>query len=120
MSRPNPSVLDHMPIARLGAGLTIIWLLAACRSTPAPHTAPTPARQRPIQMAPLATLSANKVVPAPVSVNAASGAPFALTATTTIVVPSNNAAAAKVGEDLAAQLRRATGYRFPVSGADMP
>jgi hexosaminidase len=71
-------------------------------------------------MAPLATLSANKVVPAPVSVNAASGAPFALTATTTIVVPSNNAAAAKVGEDLAAQLRRATGYRFPVSGADMP
>jgi hexosaminidase len=71
-------------------------------------------------MAPLATLTANRVVPAPVSVSPTSGAPFALTATTTIVVPANNAAAAKVGEDLAALLRRATGYRFPVSGADTP
>lgn len=109
-----------MSIARFGASLTVVALLAACRATPAPRTAPAPTRQRPIQMAPLATLGANKVVPAPVSVSAASGAPFALTATTTIVVPSNNAVAAKIGEDLGALLRRATGYRFPVSGADTP
>ena len=108
-----------MPIARLGASLTIAWFLAAC-STSTPRTAPAPARQRPIRMAPLTTLNANHVVPAPVSVSATSGAPFALSAATTIVVPANNAAAAKVGEDLASQLRRATGYRFPVSGADTP
>jgi hexosaminidase len=71
-------------------------------------------------MAPLTTLNAHRVVPAPVSVSAAGGAPFALTATTTIVIPANNAEAARLGEDLAALLRRSTGYRFPVSGADTP
>lgn len=110
-----------MSIARLGASVTMMLLVAACRPASSPRTAAQPApRPRPIQMAPLATLTANRVVPAPVSVSPTSGAPFALTATTTIVVPANNAAAAKVGEDLAALLRRATGYRFPVSGADTP
>ncbi len=103
------------------ASLTMLCVLAACRPTPSPQTAAKPApRPRPIQIAPLATLSANRVVPAPVSVSPTTGAPFALTATTTIVVPANNADAARVGEDLAALLRRATGYRFPVSGTDTP
>ena len=97
------------------ASLTLLVVAAACRPASPPQTA---SRPRPVQMAPLATLGANHVIPAPVSVTAASGAPFALTATTTIVVPANNAAAAKIGEDLAALLRRATGFRFPVSGTD--
>lgn len=110
------SPLSAMPSAhRFAAGLTIVCMLAACRPTPAPQTA---ARPRPIKVEPLATLSANHIIPAPVSVTAASGAPFALTATTTIVVPANNAEAAKVGEDFAALLRKSTGYHVPVSGAD--
>src|SRR4029077_14940065 len=91
---------------RIAASLTIIGIIAACRPTTSPQTAAKPApRPRPIQVAPLATLSANRVVPAPVSVSPTSGAPFALTATTTIVVPANNADAARLGEDLAALLR---------------
>ena len=48
-------------------------------------------------MVPLATLSANRIVPAPVSVTVAAGTPFALSATTTIVVPTNSPEAARIG-----------------------
>jgi hexosaminidase len=71
-------------------------------------------------MVPLATLSAHRIVPAPVSVTVGSGAPFALTATTTIVVPTGSPEAARIGEDAAMLLRRATGFRFPTSAADGP
>jgi hexosaminidase len=71
-------------------------------------------------MAPLATLNAHRVIPEPVSVSAGTGAPFALSATTAIVVPANNADAARVAEQLAAMLRRSTGYPYPVSTADTP
>ena len=113
---------NGLAAARLGASLTIsVLLAAACRPASAPQTAAKPApRPQPIRMAPLANLNAHHLVPAPVSVTAATGAPFALTATTTIVVPANNADAARVGDEVAKMLRRATGYRFPVSGTDAP
>src|SRR5438105_1944262 len=107
--------------AHLGACLTLVCWLAACRTAPSPRTAPQPApRPRPVQMAPLATLGANRVVPAPVAVTTGTGAPFALTATTTIVVPTGSPEAARIGEGMAALLRRATGFRFPTSAADGP
>ena len=71
-------------------------------------------------MPPLATLGAHRVVPAPVSVTPATGAPFAFTATTTIAVASGAADAARVGEALATLLRTAMGFRLPVSATDGP
>jgi hexosaminidase len=61
-------------------------------------------------------------VPGPVSVTAAEGAPFALTATTTILVPAPDASgeAAAVGEALGAMMRPATGFRLPVVASDGP
>ena len=103
------------------AALALGWLLVACRASTPPQTATQPApRPRPVQMVPLATLSANRIVPAPVSVTVAAGTPFALSATTTIVVPTNSPEAARIGEDAAMLLRRATGFRFPTSAADGP
>jgi len=43
-----------------------------------------------------------------------------LSATSSVVVPSGNADAARVGESMAAMLRRATGVRLPVTGNDGP
>jgi len=107
--------------ARSTVCLTLIVAIAACRPSPPPQTATQPApRPRPIQMAPLATLSEHRIIPAPVTVTTGSGAPFALTATTTIVVPTTSPDAARIGEDLAALLRRATGFRFVTSAADGP
>ncbi|HZI40959.1 MAG TPA: glycoside hydrolase family 20 zincin-like fold domain-containing protein, partial [Gemmatimonadaceae bacterium] len=108
-----------MTVARSIVCLTLTFAIAACRPSPPPQTATRP-RPRPIQMAPLATLSAHRVIPVPVSVTAGTGAPFALTATTTIVVPTTSPEAARIGEDLATLLRRATGFRFVTSTADGP
>jgi hexosaminidase len=69
-------------------------------------------------MQPLANLGAHRVVPAPASVMAGSGAPFTLTATTTIVVPANDSIAARVGEMLGTLLRPSTGFRVPVTASD--
>ena len=69
-------------------------------------------------MPPLATLGVHRLVPAPTSVTPEGGAPFALTATTTIVVPAGGGEPARVGEALATLLRPATGFRFPVSTVD--
>jgi hexosaminidase len=107
-------------LARLGAALTLACAFAACRPAPAPQAAPGP---RAIQPPPvLATLASHHVVPVPVLVTAAEGAPFALTATTTIVVAAPDVAgeATRVGEALAALLRPATGFRLPVVAADGP
>src|SRR5690242_14776403 len=100
--------------------LTIIASLfaaAACRpTTPAP--APRPQRPAPQLMQPISSLSAHRLVPEPVSVTAGSGAPFTLTAATTVTVPANDTTAGRIGEMFAAILRPSTGFRFPVSPSD--
>src|SRR5919202_3700151 len=58
----------------------------------------------------LATLDAHAVIPAPTSVVPGTGASFALSATTAVVVPSGNAEVARIGEALARRLRPATGF----------
>ncbi|HEX5830811.1 MAG TPA: beta-N-acetylhexosaminidase [Gemmatimonadaceae bacterium] len=112
MSLPRP----HR--ALLGAAVTLACTAAACR--PAPAQAPAP-RPREIQTPPvLASLAEHRVIPAPTSVTPADGAPFALAATTTIVVRAADSLAARVGEALAALLRPATGFALPVSAASGP
>lgn len=109
------------------AAFLLAGAVAACRPVPAlqtapqpaPAPAPTPAGPVALQtQPPLATLGAHRVIPAPASVVPGSGAPFALTATTAVVVPAGNAEAARVGEALAALLRPATGFRVPVAASD--
>ncbi len=99
-------------------------LAAGAARRPAPATAQTPAPVQPAPAQPPAspspgTLQAHRVVPAPTEVTPDSGAPFALTASTVVVVPSRGGpagvAAARVGSALAALLRPATGFRMPVS-----
>lgn len=84
-------------------------------SQPAP--APAPAMVQVQTPAPLATLAEHHVIPAPATVTPGAGAPFALAATTAIVVPPGNADAARVGRMLAAMLRPATGFPFAVTAS---
>lgn len=77
-------------------------------------------RVRPLQIAPLATLEAHHVIPLPVSVTPADGAPFTLTSFTTIVVPAGADQVSRLAEIVAATLRPSTGYRIPVSAGDGP
>ncbi len=101
------------------AALLLASFVAACRPARAPQAAPTPTpSEGALQRPPLATLGAHRVVPAPASVVPGTGAPFALTATTRIVVPPRDSGAARVGQMLATLLRPATGFRFAVSAAD--
>lgn len=120
----RPSRSDAMPhhrpvFTRLAASLTLTVVVAACRSTPVPPPRPvvTP-RVRPLQIPPLATLGDHHVVPLPVAVTPADGAPFTLTALTTVVVPTGSEQTARLAEIMAAVLRPATGYRIPVSASD--
>jgi hexosaminidase len=119
--------------ASFQAAIALSCALAACRPTtpvttaPAPTTvqaaapaaaAPAPAptaEARPVALTPLASLSAHRLVPQPVTVNAGSGAPFTLSATTSIVVPSGNAELARTGEMLAHLLRVPTASPIPVT-----
>jgi len=119
---------NRLPSARLVAALTLACGLAACRRaptsapTPAPDPSTVPLRTQP----PLTTFGAHRVVPAPVSVTPGSGAPFALTAATVVVVPATGALpdgepareAARVGDALAMLFRPATGFRIPVTATD--
>jgi hexosaminidase len=66
-------------------------------------------------MQPLASLGEHHLVPQPVSVTSGGGAPFVLTATTTVSAPAGAGDAARVGEALASLLRPATGFQLPVS-----
>ncbi len=118
--------------ARLAA-LTLACVAAASRPARALQSVPAPAPAAPAPAAPaaapapgpvplqtqppLATLDAHRVVPAPASVVAAAGAPFALTPTTAIVVAAGDREVGRVGAMLAALLRPATGFRLPVSAA---
>ena len=121
---------NPLPFARLVAALALACGLAACRRaptaapTPAPDPSTVPLRTQP----PLTTLGVHRVVPVPQSVAPGSGAPFALTAATVVVVPAAGAGtaadgaavgeAARLGEALATLLRPATGFRIPVETTD--
>ena len=108
----------RVPTAQLVAALTLACAISACSPARAPQPAPSPARV-PLQSAPpLTMLSAHRLVPAPASVTSIDGSPFALTATTTIVVPASGGEAARVGAWLATLLRPATGLVLPVSAGD--
>jgi hexosaminidase len=64
-----------------------------------------------------ATSPLQNIVPAPVSVRAAAGVSFPLTASTKIYTQANSADAKAVGGYLAEVLRRSTGFALPVSNA---
>src|SRR4051812_43961192 len=108
--------MPRLTTAGFGAVLAIAFATVACRPTVSapPAGGPTP-RPKPVLMQPLAALGDHHLVPQPVSVTPASGAPFALTPMTSVIVPSSGGEAARVGEALAILLRPATGFRFPVS-----
>lgn len=101
------------------AAFLLACAVAACRPARATQPVPTPAQGPvPVQMPPpLAALGRHAVVPAPVSVVPAAGAPFTVTPTTTVVVPAGDRDAARVGEALATLLRPATGFRIAVASA---
>jgi hexosaminidase len=84
----------------------------ACR--PPATTSPSPsARVSPLVQPP-------RLIPAPASMTVGTGAPFALTAATPIVVDGGNAEAAQVAEALGSLLRPATDYPLAVSVAGTP
>jgi hexosaminidase len=94
--------------------------IAGCRPAARPATtpAPAPAPFRSPAVTPLASLSVHRVVPAPMSVTAGTGAPFVLSRTTSIVVPTGNVEAMRTGEALSQQLRPPTSFPTPVTAAD--
>jgi hexosaminidase len=75
-------------------------------------------RPKPVQIPPLATLGEQHVVPLPVTVTPADGAPFTMTATTSIVVPTGSDQIARLAEIVASGLRPATGFRLPIAASD--
>ena len=99
---------------RLRALLAVTCTLAACRAPSSSSPDPVPLQRQPA----LASLGAHAVVPAPSSVTSGSGAPFVLSAASTIVVATGNADAARVGEGLGALLRPSTGFPLTVNAAD--
>ena len=78
-------MLRKTPATAPLAALALACALTACRptrapgaaATPAPGTPTTAAATTPVRRAPLASLDAHQVVPAPTSVVAGSGAPLA-------------------------------------------
>jgi len=114
---------EHPSLTRIFVVSALVGLVNACSQTPparpsTPVSTPPPSKP-PLQMLPsLSSLGAHMLVPTPVSVSPGSGAPFTLSATTTVVVPSGNADVMRVGEMLAAILRRPSGYRLPVTPSD--
>lgn len=127
-------MLPFHPVVRPLAGLALACSLFAGRTAlafqppahpgvpAAPPVTPPPA-PAPLAIVPpptLTTLGEHHVVPAPTTVTPAAGAPFALTATTTIIVPAASRPAADVGEALAVLVRPATGYRIVVAPSDGP
>jgi hexosaminidase len=69
-------------------------------------------------MQPLTSLGVHRLVPMPSSVAPGSGAPFALTAATMVVVPAGGGEAARIGEMLGTMLRPATGFPVTVLATD--
>ncbi|MFN2566941.1 MAG: glycoside hydrolase family 20 zincin-like fold domain-containing protein, partial [Gemmatimonadaceae bacterium] len=98
---------NTLSIAHLGVVAVLTCAVATRSDGQQPQPAPT--------STPLTSLGVHTVVPSPASVVPGTGTPFALTATTAIVVPSGSAEAARVGEALATLFRPATGFPLPVS-----
>src|SRR4051812_9619075 len=97
------SLQDRVRVAFFAAVLGV-----ACRPTSVPTPQPVATRQP-------------QLVPAPVSISYASGAPFTLQRSSNIVVDAGNAEAAAIGEMLAALIRPPTGYAVNVvSGPSTP
>jgi len=91
------SLQDRVSVALFATAL----LGVACQPTSVPTPQPVVTRQP-------------QLVPAPVSISYASGAPFALQRTSNIVVDAGNGEAAAIGEMLAALIRPPTGYAVNV------
>jgi hexosaminidase len=85
-------------------GALVLLVAASCTKSPDASTEPA--------------LDQQGIVPVPVSVQAASGTWFTLGGATRIWTPPGEAA--RVGEDLAASLRPATGYPLPVATGGEP
>jgi len=105
------------------AAIALSSVAAACRTTtpkPAPAPATPPAAVVPAYLQPLASLSAHHIVPEPVSVVAGTGAPFALSATTAIIVPAGNAEVQRIAEQLAIIMRPSTAFANPITQSDAP
>src|SRR5690349_13935060 len=104
------------------AVIALSSVAAACRTTapkPAPTPAPaTPAAVVPAYLQPLASLSAHHLVPQPVSVVAGTGAPFALSAATQIIVPAGNAEVQRIADQLATIMRPSTAFANPITQSD--
>src|SRR3569832_604146 len=103
--------------------IALSCVAAACRTTmpkPAPAPAPTtpPAAVVPAYLQPLASQSAHHIVPEPVSVVASTGAPFALSASTAIIVSAGNAEAQRTAELLATVMRPSTAFANPITQSD--
>ena len=91
------SLQDRVSVALFATAL----LGVACQPTSVPTPQPVVTRQP-------------QLVPAPVSISYASGAPFALQRTSNIVVDAGNGEAAAIGEMLAALIRPPSGYAVNV------
>jgi hexosaminidase len=124
----------HRSTRPLGAAL--VCALVACHNAPAPSTVPAPTPEPPPVPAtmpapqaavpsrpdpnplqtqpPLTSLGAHHLVPMPVSVTAADGAPFTIDAATSIVVPAGGGEVARIGQAFATLLRPSTGAPIPV------
>jgi len=94
---------------------------AACRTTaPAAKPTPAPAPVRAVMPAlrPTASLPTHRVIPTPLTVVAGTGAPFTLSAATSIVVPTGNFEAMRIAELLAMVVRPATAFPHPITASD--
>ena len=83
-------------------------ILGVACQTPAPAPAPQPVRVAP------------QLVPAPASMVLAGGSPFEIARTTGIYVDGGNPEVTSIGEVLAAQIRRPTGFPIAVSPLGTP
>src|SRR5262245_29323230 len=105
------------------AVIALSSVAVACRTTaPKPTPAPAPAAPAaavvPAYLQPLASLTGHHIVPMPASVVAGTGAPFALSATTSIVVPAENAEVQRIAEQLAMIMRTSTAFANPITQSD--
>ncbi len=83
-------------------------ILGAACQVPGPTPTPQPVR------------SAPQVVPAPASLVLAAGSPFEIVRTTSVFVDASSPEARSIGEMLAAQIRRPTGFPIAVSPIGTP
>jgi hexosaminidase len=99
--RQNPLTLARLAVT---AAATTVLLAAAVAVPVTPAAAAT-------------AVSLTSVVPAPVSTVPAAGVTFALSPTATIYTEPGSAAAVDIAGQLAATLRRSTGYPLPIVAA---